>query len=484
MLFSGVRGHLAVVGSGLAWQRLWVGTGALRQVMNVRPCQMLCAVFLASAGLGAAPLRAEDATSGPDASSIASSLPNNGDPGGVRKRPADYGISYNLIYTNDVLSNLSGGTRTGTIDQGKLEGQLTIDLEKLAGWQDLTLYANAFQTHNTGRIRRDYVGGMNTIAAIEAAPSTRLSELWIERKFLDGAVTFRIGQLVADNEFFFSDLSNMFMQTDWPTITAVNLPGGAPAYPLSTPGARVKFNLGKETSFLLAVFNGDPAGPCAGDPDTCNRNGLNFRLSDPALVVGEAQFRTNQDKDDRGLARTLKFGGWAHIGPFNDQRFANDSTLLANPAGSGVPAQHRGDYGVYGIVDQQIYRPRGGGPDSGVSIFGLASMTPSDRNLVDLQLNGGIVFAGLIPGRPDDRFGASVIFSRFSSSVHDFDQDVINFSGIPGTVRDYETNLELSYVAQIVPGWTVQPDFQYIWHPSGAAGRDAKVFGVRTMLKY
>ena len=158
--------------------------------------------------------------------------------------------------------------------------------------------------------------------------------------------------------------------------------------------------------------------------------------------------------------------------------------MLANPAGSGVPAQHRGDFGIYGIIDQQIYRPRGGAADSGISVFSRASLSPSDRNLVDVHLDGGIVFAGLIPNRPDDRFGASVIYARFSDSVRAFDQDQINFSGVPGTVRDYETNLELTYVAQIIPGWTVQPDFQYIWHPSGQAGRDAKVMGVRSVLKF
>ena len=416
--------------------------------------------------------------------SIATSLPHNGDPAGIRKRLSDYGITYVLFYTNDLLSNLSGGNRRGTIDQGKVEGQLTIDLAKLAGWQDLTQYANAFQIHNTGRIRRDYVGGMNTIAAIEATPATRLSELWLERKFLGGAASFRVGQLAADSEFFFSDLSVMFMQTDWPTIAAVNLPGGGPAYPLSTPGARLKFDFGQDTSLLLALFNGDPAGPCIGDPDTCNRYGLNFRVRDPALLIGEAQFRSNHGKDDSGLARTLKFGAWSHLGEFNDQRTANDGSLLANPAGSGIPAQHRGDFGVYGIIDQQLYRPRGAAVGSGVSVFGRASLSPSDRNLVDVQVDAGIVFAGLIPGRPDDRFGASVLYARFSDSVRAFDQDRINFSGVPGVVRDYETNLELSYVAQIIPGWTVQPDFQYIWHPSGQAGRDATVAGVRSIWKF
>jgi len=107
--------------------------------------------------------------------SIATSLPQYGDPFGTRKWLNDRGITYSLIYTNDVLGNLSGGIRTGTIDQGKLETQLLVDLEKLAGWKNWSFYANAFGIYNDGRIRRDYVGGINTIAAIEATPTVRLS---------------------------------------------------------------------------------------------------------------------------------------------------------------------------------------------------------------------------------------------------------------------------------------------------------------------
>ena len=175
--------------------------------------------------------------------SIATSLPNYGDPSGTRKWLYDRGVSYNLIYTNDVLGNMSGGLRRGTIDQGKLEAQLLIDLDKLAGWKDWTFYANAFGIYNSGRIRRDYVGGMNTIAAIEADPTVRLSELWLERWV--GPLSFRFGQLAADAEFFYSDLSQLFLQSDWPTIAAVNLPGGGPAYPLSTPGVRIKYEFPK-----------------------------------------------------------------------------------------------------------------------------------------------------------------------------------------------------------------------------------------------
>ena len=52
-------------------------------------------------------------------------------------------------------------------------------------------------------------------------------------------------------------------------------------------------------------------------------------------------------------------------------------------------------------------------------------------------------------------------------------------------MRDHETNLELSYQAQIVPGWIVQPNLQFVWHPRGDPGiRNATVAGVRSQWRY
>ena len=406
-------------------------------------------------------------------------------PTGARKRLADRGVVYGLEYTNDVLSNLHGGLRAGTIDQGKLQGILTVDFGKLAGLNGLTGFANFFQIHNTGRIRRDYVGGINTIAAIEAVPTTRLSEIWFEQKFADGKASIRVGQLAADAEFFIAPVSTGFLQSDWPTIFAVNMPSGGPAYPLSTPGVRLKVEPTSGVSLLMAVLNGDPAGPgVPGEEQRRNRYGLNFRVSDPPLAIGEAQFQRNTGSKDTGLATTLKLGGWRHFGTFDDMRFAYEGLLLADPASSTLPARRRGNYGVYATIDQQLYRPAGGPAQSGISVYSRMSMSPSDRNLVNAYIDGGVVFAGLIPSRPNDWFGASVIYARFSNSVRAFDLDTIALTGLSVPVRDHETNLELTYVAQIVPGWTVQPDLQFIWHPSGDAKRNAVVAGVRSQWRY
>lgn len=396
---------------------------------------------------------------------------------------AERGVELSLAYTADGLGNVSGGTRRGWVYQGKIELLLAADLEKLAGLDGWRLHAHGFNIHNTGRMRRDYVGGINTIAAIEGVDRNRLSELWLEKAFADGKANLRFGQLVADVEFFFSAVSSLFLQSDWATIAAVNLPSGAPAYPLSTPGVRLRLDPTPDASLLVAVYNGDPAGPGPGDEQKRNPHGLSFRTSDSALVMAEAQLRANHGKDDAGLARTLKLGAWSHRGSFEDKRYADDGRLIADPLSSGTPAQRKRNLGVYAVIEQQVHRPTGGGAESGVSLFGRIAGTHADRNTVDFYFDVGVVFAGMIASRPDDRFGASFMYARFSDAVRGADRDQIAFSGTPGVVRDYEANLELTYSAQMTRGWSLQPMITFVRHPGGDASRDAVVTGVRSLLR-
>lgn len=426
--------------------------------------------------------------------SVATSLPNNGDPGGVRKWLADRGFTYTFDYTNEVLSNVTGGVRRGTIFEGKLQGTFDANLEKMAGLQGLSFHANGFQIHGTGGISRDLVGNFQTISAIEALPSTRLSELWLEQKIGD-KVTLRVGQLAADAEFFISDYSQFFLNSDWPAITKQNLPSGGPAYPLSTPGIRLKVDPDKNWTLLAAVFNGDPAGPGPGDPEVKNRHGLNFRVTDPPLAIAEVQYKYNQGKKDPGLAGILRFGAWHHFGSFDDQRFGIDGLSLANPVSSGMPRRLRGNDGIYGVIDQQIYRLPGGDIDSGITVFSRISASPSDRNPIQFYLDGGIVFSGMLPGRPDDKFGATFLYSSISDRARALDRDAVFFSGMPLPVRDAELTIEASYYWQVIPGWWLQPDFQYVFHPGGhisdptAANpvipiKDAMVVGLRSFIRY
>ena len=57
--------------------------------------------------------------------------------------------------------------------------------------------------------------------------------------------------------------------------------------------------------------------------------------------------------------------------------------------------------------------------------------------------------------------------------------------------RNYEALLEICYTMQLATGWTLQPDFQYIWQPGGNVtdenGRvveNAAVFGARSTMSF
>lgn len=443
--------------------------------MNPSRTALAASVVALVVGLQSQPLQAQPVSqaqsTGPSEASLVDQLLRAEGSSRPRAEPDSDGSGFAAIYTNDWLRNARGGLQRGTIDQGKFEVQLTLDLDKQLGWAGTTFYVNGFNTHNNGRIRRDLVGGLNTIAAIEAKSATRLSELWLERRSADGDISLRVGQLAADTEFFFADLSTMFLQSDYPSAAANNQPGGGPAFPLSTPGVRLRFDLGpqRDTSLLFAIFNGNPAGPCAGDPDTCNRHGLDFRVKDPALLQAEAQFRSHQGKDDTGLARQLKVGGWLHLGRFDDLRLDAGGLSLAHPASSGVPATHRRNWGVYGIVDQQLLRPADGDAASGVSAYLRVALNPADRNLVRTYLDGGLVVNGMLPGRPDDKFGIAFIHTRLSDRLRQLDREAIAQGALATPPRDHETNVELTYRPRCCPAGPCSPPSPGWPTPAGPA---------------
>ena len=420
--------------------------------------------------------------------SIQSSLGIWGDPGGIRATLGGRGLTYNLLSTNEVLGNVSGGIRRGPIHAGKLEAAFTADLDRLAGWTGWSAFANVFQIHDTGGLRDRSFQRLITVSNIEAYPSTRLSELWVERRWEDDHLGLRVGQLVADGEFFSADTGKVFLSNDWPTITGANLPSGGPAYPLATPGLRLRWDPAPSATALLAVFNGDP-----GNQATVNRTGTNFRLNDAPLVMGEVQIRTHLDPRDGGLSGSVKLGGYRHFGRFDDLRYDRAGLPLASPASSGHARRMRGTSGLYAVVDQHVYRWETGSGPRGMSVYARVSTSPSDRNLIDLWADGGVVVLGMIPQRPDDSFGASVIYARIGEAARGYDRDASQYLGGFNSRRSYEATVELTYQATIRPGWTVQPDIQYVFRPGGgiadqtAPGRTIKggaVFGLRSTLTY
>jgi porin len=425
--------------------------------------------------------------------SVASSIPALAQ---FKKELLDLGYNLRLDYFADGLGNPTGGVRQGAIYEGTLYMVLDADLAKIASLDGLSFRVNAYQIHG-GRLSASNIFNLATVDSIEARPATRLFELWLEQKFGDLAF-LRVGQLAVDNQFAISEFGNTLHINStfgWPTIFTQDLPGEGPGYPLTTPGVRLKVTPNDQFALLAGLYNGDPSGAgFNGQPEILDPAGLNFRLRDPPLLLGEVQYQYHQNKAAPRLAGTLKLGAWYHFGKFNDEHFDVHGKSLADPSSNGVALTHSGDYGVYGVIDQMLWRLPRDDPKKGVGAFARAFLSPSDRNLIDFSANAGVNFMGLWDKRPDDSLGLAAAFFQLSPDLRVLDRERSFFEKIALPLRNYELVVELTYQAQIVAGWTIQPDFQYIFHPGGGVidplnpfvGRipDAAVFGVRTMISF
>ncbi len=462
----------------------------------IRRAVLLLAAILA---LGA-PAQADDSPIEDDGvpdPSIATSLPPElGGLFGARAALAKRGIQFGINYIGDAFGNSSGGLKRGATYMGRAELVVDADFEKMIGIPGLTFHANAFQIHGRG-ITRYNIGALEPNSNIEATPATRLSEAWFEKDLFDDKVNVRLGQFGADAEFLNSSYGSLFINGTfgWPTITAVNLPSGGSAYPLTTPGARLKIQATPELAFLGAVFNGDPAGPRkafqSADPQVRNNDGIRFRLRDSPFVIGEGQYAFKIGD----LPGSVNIGAWHHFGRFADQRYSTDLLALADPASNGIAQPRRGNRGIYGVLDQRLYSMPGSTDGDGIGAFIRVSLSPTDRNAVNAYVDGGLNFTGLIPGRPNDSFGIAASYVRISNRARAFDRDTAFFSGLQTPIRTSESSIEATYLYNVLDGFGIQPTFQYVIRPGGGvvdpgdpAGlrriHNAAIFGVRTQIRY
>jgi porin len=218
---------------------------------------------------------------------------------------------------------------------------------------------------------------------------------------------------------------------------------------------------------MVAVYDGDPAGPGANDAQERNRYGLNFRLRDPPLLVGQVDIDWSSALG-KSTAGAFKLGGFLHFGDFDSQRFASDGRSTADPASSGMPATLRGDSGLFAVIEQKV-AARGDDQDRGIGVFARAVISPPDRNLIDVYADAGFQANGWFDARPNDKFGVAVAYAHVSRAAQALDRDYQVLLDPAFARRSSETLVTAAYAYEIRQGWFLQPNAQFIARPGGGA---------------
>jgi porin len=423
-----------------------------------------------------------------------------GDMGGLRPALDKYGVQLTILENVEVFGNLSGGVQQGLEPKGLTTVTLQMDTEKAFGLKGGTLNVSGLQVYG-GQLNEDDLLVLQTLSDIDAPEGIRLWELWYQQKFGD-KFDVKIGEQSLDEEFIIAPSGNsLFINgvSGWPGLPTVDLPGGGPVYPLAALGIRGRAQLTDSVTVLGGVFNGSPIPFDSPNTPASNPHGVSFPLDTGTLAIAELQYAygssgSGKANADGPLPGVYKIGAWYDSYKFDDQQTDTIGLPLASPLSNGMPATPHGDFSLYGVMDQMIWRSKDNSNRS-LNVFFRPMFTPyQDRNLVSASINAGFALHAPLPGRDNDAFGVEMGTVWASSGASAFDRQMQVFQPAVYTpIRGSETFVEATYQFQVLPSWQIQPDVQYFINPGlGIANPDEPaqrlrnefVVGLRTNVNF
>jgi porin len=413
-----------------------------------------------------------------------------GDWGGLRTDLSNRGVDFEFFYLGAVPSSLSGGIKHGSVYEGALLMTLDLDSQKLVGYQGGHFHAGSVYIHNGPEFAKFYVGDLNKASLLDFPDTFRLWELWYQHKFFGDRLTLKLGQLDIGQDFikpeFYNSLAslNFLNQTFFYPTLAFNvydiagLPPGSHALastPYGAPGVFVRVDPRESIYVQAGAYDGNPDRSFSGTR-------VNLNEDEGALIYFEVGYRLNQGREAQGLPGNYKLGAYYHTDEFLD---VYEATLAA--FGAGPPARNlSGNYGVYFLADQYLSMEKAEDDPAKQGLIGFFRVAgaPSDRNLTQFGVDGGLVYRGPIPGRDWDTVGIAGSYLELSDDV------ARAFAAVGLPEPDYEAVVEFSYRAQMTAWWTLQADVQWIMHPGAKTDPtrppidDALVFIVQTGLRF
>ena len=143
----------------------------------------------------------EETLSGPDSHDIGQDPHGHlfGDWGGERSRLAEHGVSFDLQYVSDSLSNIKSKPRERFASWNRFRGTVDIDFGSLVGQHGLYFHATALW--QGGGNLGTYLGLLTSPSGMSSENTCRLDSWWIEKRWLDERITARVGQF-AGQDFY------------------------------------------------------------------------------------------------------------------------------------------------------------------------------------------------------------------------------------------------------------------------------------------
>jgi porin len=343
--------------------------------------------------------------------------------------------SADIRYTTDIIGDVAGGEQRGTHWIGRLD----LDLDSGKGLllrNGAHAHADIFLLHGGGFSER-VVGDAQVVSNVDAPYALRPFEAWVEAP-LGGGVRAKAGLIDLNSEFDVQSVGAPFLNSSFGIAPDYSQSGlnGPSIFPITSPGLVVAVERPRWT-LRTAVFDALP-----GDPDHPHRTLPGPFFRDGALLAVEGEVKI-------GAGGELQAGAWYYTDRFD----------RLDGQGQGRSA------GAYVQYEQTLAGDEKSGALRGWVRVGRAA---SDVNAIGVYAGGGFTW-----GTEDRSYGIAIAHARLGDPA-------LQAFALALTPRDRaETTLEITARCRLTHWLVVQPDLQYVRHPSWGAAPDALVLGLR-----
>ena len=382
-----------------------------------------------------------------------------GDWDGKRTELAQKGVKFEANALTDTAYLADGGRDAGESPNTSAQFWLgtQLDLEKLAGWDGVTIRAVMTARQGQSTSIRDLQDPLAPQMANAQGTfgrgnqESRLTELSIEKNFKEQGLSIKAGRLGLGMDF--NVMACDFASTAFCAAQMGKWQGGIwMNTPVSQWGARVKQQLNSELAVQVGVYEFNPE-------NALERHGWNLDTDNADGVTIPAEVFWTPKSLVNGLPGSYRVGGMYNTA--DDAK--NQKDIIT---GQGEDRTFAG----WLAVEQQLTSTGSGRQ----GLHSFANFTWHDRktNKVDNSQQLGLKYIGLVDSQPNDILGLAL------NRVH-----VNNRISNPNLDASAEYNIELNYSYSPTKWLMLRPNLQYVINP-GSTNRvdDAVVLGLGSRI--
>jgi Carbohydrate-selective porin len=351
-------------------------------------------------------------------------------------------FSPHLLYNSAVISNLSGGVKSGSVMAGAGHLQLLIDGDALAGVSGLSGFIDGLGAY--GGAPDALIGDALGVSNIAAPAAARVYEAWLQ--YSGPRFSLLAGRYDLNSEFYRLSSAQLFLNSAFGIGPEFAQSGVASPSIFPDTSLALRLACKPWDNVVLRTALVEDRAPDQTGPRSVMAMGEVAILDRPAASMppGESHTKVGRNAGLPAYDNKIAIGGWYDFGASPDQ---------------SLPGVNRHAGGAYVLADHKLMQ-MGEGKLAG---FVQAGVADGRAGRFGFYLGAGLTAVGIVPSRPDDELG--IAFARAQNGAH--------FSrleqSLPGA-EEAETSVEATYLAQLSSWLAVQPDLQWVLDPNSHAG--------------